>query len=135
MTEQTVHTKVRQSRVRTTVKNAETVVEGEAAAAVVEDNVPAGQVTRVVYAGRPGRDGVDGTDGAPGTSGGSYVHSQNLASDVWTIPQSEHNLAFTPNVTVVDSAGTSVEGEVAYLAGGTVQITFASAFGGTAYLS
>ena len=62
----------------------------------------------------------------------SYTFVQAVPSAVWTI---EHNLAFNPNVTVTDSAGESVEGEVDYLPGGVVIVTFSAAFAGAAYLS
>lgn len=62
----------------------------------------------------------------------AFNHHQNISSDTWVI---NHNLNFHPNVTVVDSAGTLVEGEIHYDDRNTITLTFASAFGGNAYLS
>lgn len=64
----------------------------------------------------------------------NYVHTvtQNAPSNVWTI---DHNLGFFPNVTVVDSGGTQVEGNVIYNNINRVTIEFSTAFAGKAYLS
>jgi len=74
---------------------------------------------------------------APGGNGGgsqavSYVHNQGSASSTWTI---HHNLNFYPNVTIQDSGGTIVEGEIAYTTRNTIIATFSAAFSGKAYLS
>lgn len=61
-----------------------------------------------------------------------YEHTQNSPSTTWTVP---HNLDKFPNVTVVDSAGTQVEGTVEYQDSNTVVIHFSAAFSGKAYLS
>ena len=61
-----------------------------------------------------------------------YVHLQNSASTVWSIT---HGLGFIPNITVVDSGGTVVEGSYNYPNANTVVLTFSSAFSGKAYLS
>lgn len=137
MTEQTIRTTVKQSRVKTTVENPTTIVETQAVPLTVTGSQD-DTVTQVVYAGRPGVPGPEGPQGppgpqgTPGTGSGSYVHTQNTPATVWTIT---HNLDFQPNVTVVDSAGSEVEGEIDYVDGSTVQVTFSAAFGGTAYLS
>lgn len=62
----------------------------------------------------------------------SYVHNQGVTSATWTI---NHNLGFYPNITVQDSTGTIVEGELNYTNRNTVIATFSSAFSGKAYLS
>jgi hypothetical protein len=62
----------------------------------------------------------------------SYEHTQGSASDAWVI---EHFLGFKPNVTVVDSAGNIVEGEITYTNTNSLTVSFASAFSGKAYLS
>lgn len=62
----------------------------------------------------------------------AYVHNQNTASATWTVL---HNLDFFPNVTVQDSGGTIVEGEITYTNRNQVVLTFAAAFSGKAYLS
>jgi hypothetical protein len=40
-----------------------------------------------------------------------------------------------PNITVIDSAGRVVEGEIAYPDANTVVLTFSAAFSGEAYAS
>jgi hypothetical protein len=62
----------------------------------------------------------------------SFAHNQQVSSASWTIT---HNLNFNPNVTVVDSAGTNVEGEVQYINLNQLRVVFSSAFSGYAYLS
>jgi hypothetical protein len=62
----------------------------------------------------------------------SYEHMQGAASNSWTIT---HNLGFMPNVTVIDSAGNIVEGEIAYTNTNSLTVSFQSAFSGNAYLS
>ena len=82
--------------------------------------------------------GTSGPQGATGAAGQtlysdlSYVHTQNSASATWTV---NHNLHFIPNVTVVDSAGTVVEGSYSYPNSTTVVLSFSAAFSGKAYLS
>ena len=62
----------------------------------------------------------------------AYAHTQGTSSATWTV---NHNLDFYPNVTVVDSGGTIVEGEIAYTSRNQVVLTFQAAFSGKAYLS
>jgi hypothetical protein len=81
--------------------------------------------------GDPGPEGPEGDPGPPGPIAGTYVHTQSVPSALWLI---NHGLPYTPNVTVVDSAGSQVEGDVTYV-GGTVSVGFSAAFGGVAYLS
>lgn len=65
-------------------------------------------------------------------TGGSYAHTQNTPASTWTIT---HSLGFYPNVTVSDSAGTILEGQIEYPNVTTVVLTFSAAFSGKAYLS
>jgi len=62
----------------------------------------------------------------------TYVHTQSTPSAVWSI---SHSLNGYPNVTVVDSANTVVEGDVTYLSTDAVTVEFSSPFGGKAFLS
>jgi hypothetical protein len=62
----------------------------------------------------------------------SYEHDQGAASNSWIVT---HNLGFKPNVTVIDSAGNIVEGEITYTNSNSLTVSFASAFSGKAYLS
>jgi len=61
-----------------------------------------------------------------------YVHNQPAVSSTWTI---NHTLGGRPSVTVVDSAGTVVYGEVQYLSNSQVVVTFTAPFSGYAYLT
>ena len=61
-----------------------------------------------------------------------FQFEQAIASNRWTI---EHNLDKYPSVTVVDSAGTIIVGEVSYLSRNALRVTFQSAFAGKAYLN
>lgn len=61
-----------------------------------------------------------------------YKHIQMTPSSVWTIT---HGLSYFPNVTIVDSAGTVVVGDIVYTSATVATVTFSSAFAGTAYLS
>jgi hypothetical protein len=60
-----------------------------------------------------------------------YVHTQAVASAIWTI---NHNLNGQPAVTVLDSAGTQCEGTISYPSSIQMVITFSAAFTGTAYV-
>lgn len=62
----------------------------------------------------------------------AFNHQQGVSRSTWTI---NHNLNFYPNVTVVDSAGTIVEGEITYTNKNSLVLNFQSAFSGNAYLS
>jgi hypothetical protein len=87
----------------------------------------------------PGQGGAVGPRGLQGVQGASgydqiisYHHVQGVASNTWNI---EHNLNFYPNVTIMDSAGNIVEGEIVYVNQNTLRATFSAAFSGNAYLS
>lgn len=86
--------------------------------------------------GDPGADstvpGPQGPPGAPGSAPQAYVHDQGSASATWTVV---HDLGYYPNVSVVDSGGTVVVGDVSYPSLNTVVINFTAAFGGKAFLS
>lgn len=82
-----------------------------------------------------GNSGPQGPQGVPGEvqfSDLSYVFIQNSPASTWTI---NHGLEFIPNITVVDSAGSVVEGDYSYPSAGTVVLNFSGAFAGKAYLS
>lgn len=61
-----------------------------------------------------------------------YTHVQSSAAATWTV---NHPLSFQPNVAVVDSSGSQIEGAVDYVDADTLTISFSAAFAGTAYLS
>lgn len=94
-----------------------------------------------VQGGARGVQGTQGTQGTQGPAGAnaevsladlSYHHVQNVASSIWNIT---HNLGFYPNITVVDSAGTVLEGDLEYIDLNNIRVTFSAAFSGNAYLS
>ena len=62
----------------------------------------------------------------------TFVYSQLSASNKWII---NHNLDKFPSVTVVDSAGTVVFGNVVYIDKNQLTIDFSSEFSGKAYLN
>lgn len=61
-----------------------------------------------------------------------YTHTQGASSTTWTIA---HNLGYKPNVTVEDSGGGIIEGDVVYTDNNNLTITFTAASTGKAYLS
>jgi hypothetical protein len=79
-----------------------------------------------------GETGPQGPSGQIDPTALGYAHTQNSASTTWSIT---HGLGFTPNITVVDSGGTVVEGSYNYPNANTVVLTFSSSFSGKAYLS
>ena len=62
----------------------------------------------------------------------NYVHNQTSASSSWDI---SHNLNKFPAVSVVDSAGNIVMGDVQHLTNKRVLITFNATFSGKAYFN
>lgn len=61
-----------------------------------------------------------------------HVHTQGAASSSWAIT---HALGGRPSVTVVDSSGTVVYGEVVYNSDTSITVLFSSPFSGYAYLT
>ena len=64
------------------------------------------------------------------TTDKTYVHNQMTASEVWEIP---HLLDKYPSVTVTDSAGDEVIGDVHYIDKNTLTVSFSAKFSGMAY--
>ena len=62
----------------------------------------------------------------------NFVYVQATSSNIWEIT---HNLNKYPAVTVVDSGGSVVIGEIVYIDKNNIRITFASAFSGKAYFN
>jgi len=60
----------------------------------------------------------------------TFAFKQNVASDTWTVV---HNLGKYPNITVVDSAGSVVVGEIILQTTEQAVISFNGAFSGKAY--
>ena len=61
-----------------------------------------------------------------------FVYTQLEASKVWHI---EHRLEKYPSVTIIDSAGTNVFGDVIYIDNKNLKIIFSSKMSGKAYLN
>lgn len=85
------------------------------------------RVTQVTQGltGQPG-------DTLPGTGDSSYRHDQSPAAVEWVI---DHNLGKWPSVTIIDSAGDEVEGEVNFVNQNRVIATFSAAFSGSAFVN
>lgn len=64
--------------------------------------------------------------------GGTYTHTQDTSSSSWSI---NHNLDYYPSVSIVDSAGTTVVGDVQYVDLNNIVVNFTDPFAGKAYLS
>ena len=65
------------------------------------------------------------------SSGSSWLHTQTVASAVWTVP---HNLGHRPHVTVRTVGGLDIlDPEVLHLNMNTLTITFDIPFAGEAY--
>lgn len=62
----------------------------------------------------------------------TYKHTQSVSSSTWVV---EHNLNKYPSVTVQDSAGSIVIGEITYNNKNTVTLTFSGAFSGEAHFN
>ena len=62
----------------------------------------------------------------------NYVHTQNTTSSTWVVT---HNLNKFPSVSVVDSAGTKVIGQVDYDSLNQITLTFKASFSGKAYFN
>lgn len=90
---------------------------------------PAGLIGPI---GPTGLIGPIGPTGLAGPQGTFYIHTQDAASMQWDV---YHLLGYTPNVTVVDSLGEVVYGDVQILGPDHLVIDFTSAFSGLAYLS
>ena len=74
----------------------------------------------------------------PGNVSGSefplfaYHHNQGSSETEWYII---HSLGFYPNVTTMDSAGSTVEGELEHISRYSLRVTFSAPISGDAYLS
>lgn len=62
----------------------------------------------------------------------TYTHTQRVPSEVWIV---KHNLHRFPSVSIVDSGGNVVIGEINYEDADTVILEFSASFTGTAYFN
>ncbi len=74
--------------------------------------------------------GIISGDGGDGDK--TFVFTQAVPSDKWIV---NHGLNKYPSVTIVDTAGTVVIGNVDYVDINNVIISFSSAFAGKAYFN
>jgi hypothetical protein len=106
-----------------------------------------GSLTLIVNTGEPGPKGDIGPQGAIGPVGAqgppgppgpigppgidlNYVHDQFLPSSEWNIA---HNLGKYCSITVVDSAGTYVLGDISYTNTNNAVVSFTASFSGKAF--
>lgn len=101
---------------------------------VIEIDTPGPQGAIGATSTVPGPTGPTGSPGPAGPAGSNftYHHVQNTPASTWVIV---HNLNGYPNISIVDSAGTVVEGEVTYNSANQITMTFTGSFAGDAYLS
>lgn len=71
--------------------------------------------------------GVQGPAGPAGTSGDLHYSQDFLVTDAVTV---QHNLGKYPSVTVINSAGDEVEGDVEYIDENSLTLAFSGAFSG-----
>lgn len=62
----------------------------------------------------------------------TYTHTQASASDTWVIT---HNLNKKPSISIIDSAGDVIDGDVLYNDENSLTLTFSAATSGEAYLN
>lgn len=62
----------------------------------------------------------------------TYIHHRQVPAKEWVI---EHDLGKYPSVTIVDSSGNYVIGEVKYISDSLLRVMFSAAFAGKAYLN
>lgn len=82
--------------------------------------------------GDTGATGATGETGATGDGDRNYVHVQNTPLAHWTVV---HNLGKYPAITVVDSGGTEVVGQVNFVSTAILTIDFSGAFSGKAFIN
>lgn len=73
-----------------------------------------------------------GGGGGTGDGDKSFTFTQSVAAETWSIT---HNLGKYPSVTVVDSGGNVVIGDVEYTSVNALTCTFSAPFSGKAYLN
>jgi hypothetical protein len=99
-------------------------------AIVVQDQTAASIVLSA--SGPQGVQGPAGAAGANGDSHDTYVFNQNVPASFWDIV---HNLTAYPSVSVIDSTGGLVIGEISYVSNNRLTITFSGSFSGQAFLN
>lgn len=108
------------------------VIDQENVDVTVQENAFSVVLAELGVQGAQGPQGPQGPAGTNGIDRNTYVHNQNVPSAVWNIT---HNLGSYPSVTVIDSAGTTVVGDVLYVSANAITITFSGSFSGQAFLN
>lgn len=67
--------------------------------------------------------------GLAGGHDAHYRHEQSVASEEWAV---DHNLGKYPSITVIDSSGSEVLGEVVHVSLNSLVVRFSASFSGTA---
>lgn len=75
---------------------------------------------------------IIGGGGQGGGQDANYVFNQRVPAEIWNIA---HNMNKFPSVSVVDSGGNVVIGNIDYVDRNNIQVTFNGAFSGSAYLN
>lgn len=86
-------------------------------------------IANIISSGPAGKQGLPGI---PGLDAVGYVHSQIQASNIWII---NHPLNKFASVTIVDSGGSVVIGDISYESINKIILTFSAEFSGEAYLN
>lgn len=115
---------------RTYADSADTAVANAASSALAD--VAAAMDAADNYLGTRIDDVTVYVDAAIAAAGGIYRHTQSSPNTTWTV---HHNLGFRPAVTVEDSGGSVVHGDVTHVDANTLTLAFGVAFGGFANCS
>lgn len=101
---------------------------------VVDGRVAVSRPSRTLIIQAPtGLPGPQGPPGPPGSGvGGSYVHTQMVADNTWSIT---HSLGFRPQVSTFDTSDDEIEGEVTHIDVNSLTVDFNTNVSGVAYLS
>lgn len=104
----------------------------EAARVIAEqDRVDAESDRDIFYNEMKAVTGIIYSDGEGNLHTAEHLHIQSVAASTWTIT---HNRNTYPSVTVIDSAGNTVVGDVSYIDGNQLSISFNGSFTGKAYV-
>lgn len=100
---------------------------------IIAELKPAVQLTiEVIGSGPRGPIGPIGPPGPAGPPAASYIHTQLQAAAQWHV---QHSLNRYPSVSIVDSGGSLVVGDIDYISRDEIVLTFTSEFSGKAYLN
>lgn len=119
-------------QVETSEVHSEVVVEDDGKVIAIEDERV--DLVTVPEVGPQGPQGQKGEKGELGPVGEAFTwtHVQSVPADTWIL---NHNLDRFPTVDIVDSAGTKVLGAIKYISSNVIELNFAVAFSGKAYLN